>query len=278
MNQIGIQQGRLSPPSASRLQSFPWQTWQQEFENARQCQIDLIEWLFDADNFEQNPIWKPDGIRDINACVQATGVGVLTCCASYFMAHPFFRVAEHDRRASIQVLNQLILKAVQVDLRTILLPVLEVSEIRTPEEKEQLLESLREPLRLAGDHGIQIGLETELPADEYLALVQAGGSRSLGVYYDTGNNTARGYTISSDARTLAPYLVGVHIKDRKRGGPNVPLGSGDADFDGFFQVMRETGYPGPMIMETIFGPDYLGMAARHMTFVKDHLTRSEASR
>ena len=271
MNPIGIMQGRLSPPATFRLQAFPWNSWQQEFENARQCQIDLIEWLFEADDYDKNPIWGEEGIQAIKKQVAASGTRVLTCCADYFMPHPFFRVSEMERKESIRVLNQLIRNTAQVGVRTILVPVLEICEIRTPAEKDQLLESLREPLKIAEEEGVILGLETEMLAPDYLALVKEGGSSRLGVYYDTGNNAAQGHDITADASILAPYLVGIHVKDRKLGGSTVLLGEGDADFDGFFQVVRRAGYTHPVILQTAFGHDYLGIARRHTHFVATRL-------
>ncbi len=271
MNLIGIMQGRLSPPVSFRLQAFPWSSWQREFTNARDCQVDLIEWLFEADDSTKNPIWSDDGIQEIQNQIKASGTRVLTCCADYFMPHPFFRVSEEERQASIRVLEQLIRNTARIGVRTILIPVLEICEIRIPAEKDQLLESLRAPLKLAEQEGVTLGLETELPAAEYLALVQDGGSPMLGVYYDIGNNAAQGHDITADARILAPRLVGVHVKDRKRGGSTVLLGEGDADFDGFFQVVCDSGYTRPVILQTAFGPDYLGIARRHQQFVRSRL-------
>jgi L-ribulose-5-phosphate 3-epimerase len=278
MNKIGIMQGRLSPPNDTRLQVFPWSSWQTEFTNARDCQIDLIEWLFEADNYAINPIWNEAGIEAIQQQIKASGTRVMTCCADYFMPHPFFRVSDQERQESIRTLEQLIHNTARIGVQTILVPVLEISEIRTPTEKDQLLESLREPLKVAEHKGVVLGLETELPATEYLALVQESGSPSLGVYYDTGNNAARGYDITADARILAPRMVGIHVKDRKRGGPSVRLGEGDADFDGFFQVVRESGYANPVILQTAFGPDYMGIARRHQQFVMSHLNSSDTKK
>jgi L-ribulose-5-phosphate 3-epimerase len=271
MNPIGIMQGRLSPPVSFRLQAFPWSSWQCEFTNARECQIDLIEWLFEANDFTKNPIWSVDGIQAIQNQIKASGTRVLTCCADYFMPHPFFRVSDEERLVSIRVLEQLIRNAARIGVRTILIPVLEICEIRTPSEKVQLLESLRGPMKLAEQEGVTLGLETELPANEYLALVQDGGSPMLGVYYDTGNNAAQGHDITADAHILAPRLAGIHVKDRKRGGSSVLLGEGDANFDGFFQVVRDSGYTHPVILQTAFGPDYLGIASRHRQFVRTRL-------
>jgi hexulose-6-phosphate isomerase len=131
---------------------------------------------------------------------------------------------------------------------------------------------------VAEQEGVSLGLETELPPAEYLALVQESGSPMLGVYYDTGNNAAQGHDIAADARILAPCLVGIHVKDRKIGGSSVLLGEGDADFDGFFQVVRNSGYTNPVILQTAFGPNYLEIARRHQQFVKSRLETPSARR
>ena len=268
---IGIMQGRLSPPVPGRLQAFPWSFWEQEFHHAPACGFDAIEWIFEADGYQQNPIWTAAGLERIRQQMITTGVQLHSLCADYFMAHPFFRVSGQERAQSVSVLNRLIVQAASVGIQTILVPVLEVAEIRTDAEKVQLLDSLCGPLSLAAAHGIRLGLETELPAPEYRALVERGDHPALGIYYDTGNAAARGYNIAADVYTLGTYLCSVHIKDRKRGGPSVLLGQGDADFVAFFRALAEVGYTGPLVLQTAFGEDYLGVARAHLKFVKDHL-------
>jgi L-ribulose-5-phosphate 3-epimerase len=275
-NPIGIMQGRLSPPVSFRLQAFPTGAWQEEFARARLCGLDTIEWLFEADDgrghsYLENPLWSNAGRAEICRKVDETGIQVKTCCADYFLPHPFFRVTQAERLESIAVLNQLIANAALVGVQSILLPVLEISEMRTADEKALLLESLKGPLDLAAQMNICLGLETELPPEQYLALVEDAHHSALGVYYDTGNNAAQGHDIAADARKLGARLVGIHVKDRKRGGSSVLLGQGDADFHGFFAVVKEAGYRGPIILQTAFGANYLEIASRHRHYVEECL-------
>lgn len=271
MNPVGIIQGRLSPPSLKRLQAFPWESWEQEFERARTCGFEGIEWLFEAEGFSQNPIWSDTGIEGIQTQIARTGVPVCSCCADFFLEHPFVRVSESEAASSAAVLERLIEQAAAVGVGTVLLPVLEVAELRTPGEKAQLLRYLRAPLDLAAEHGVRVGLETELPAGEYADLVGDAGHPALGAYFDTGNATARGYDMAADIRILAPFLCGIHVKDRKTNGPSVALGEGDADFRAFFAAVRTSRYAGPVVLQTIFGRDFLGMARAHLNFVKNLL-------
>jgi L-ribulose-5-phosphate 3-epimerase len=271
LNEIGIMQGRLSPADAERPQAFPWRSWEDEFHRARECGFDALEWLFDADRYEQNPLWTDAGRKTIRRQIETTGVRVPSLCAHYFMVHPLFRVSPAERHRSVTVLNTLIGQAAEVGIRTILIPVLEDSAIRTDTEKAELLDSLRIPLSLAAHRGLRLGLETELPSSLFRALVQQCNHPALGIYYDTGNATARGFDIAADLRDLAPHLCGVHIKDRKRGGASVCLGLGDADFSAFFQVVADLPYTGPLMLETPRGDDPLGNANANLAFVKNCL-------
>ena len=50
MNKIGIMQGRLSPPIDGRIQAFPINDWESEFEKASKIGFDCIEWIFDMED------------------------------------------------------------------------------------------------------------------------------------------------------------------------------------------------------------------------------------
>lgn len=277
MNEIGVMQGRLSS-SATKVQGFPWTSWKEEFDHARACKFNAIEWLFDADDYEQNPIWEELGREKISELISETGVYVRSLCATYFMAHPFFRVPEEKRRLSVNILNSLIPRAASLGISVILLPVLEESEIRTDVEKLQLLDSLQEPLALAEKNHVRLGLETELPAHEYRNLVAQGRHRSLGAYYDAGNATAKGYDVAADIHLLNPYLCGVHIKDRKRGGPSLPLGQGDTNFCSLFDALVEVNYTDPLILETPVGDDPIANATSNLEFIEQSLVATKLNR
>ncbi|MBI4317889.1 MAG: TIM barrel protein [Chloroflexi bacterium] len=266
---IGIVQGRLSPPARERLQAFPWSSWPQEFERARSLGFDCIEWLFEAEGFEENPLWTDEGTRHIRHFAQVSKVAIRSVCADYFMAHPFFRVSLEERASSIAVLRRLIQQAAEVGAEVILVPILEVSEIRTEEEADILVDALNACLPLAHAHGVRLGLETELPADRYAALVARFGDPQIGAYYDIGNAAALGRDLAQDVLTLGGGICGAHVKDRPLGGSSVLLGQGNADFTACFAALARVGYHGPLILQTAFGDDYLGLAAAHLEFVKN---------
>lgn len=271
MTGVGIMQGRLSAPTGTGLQVFPWATWKEEFTRARACGFEAIEWLVTAGTLESNPIWADATLDEIRGRIAETGIHVRSLCADCLIARPFVRVSEPARRQSVDILNRLIVQSARLGAEVVVVPVLEHGEARTDADAALVVESLREPLLLAQKHGIQLGLETDLAADEFRALIERADHASLGACYDTGNAAARGYDVAADVQTLAGHLCAVHIKDRKRNGPSVMLGCGDTDFAAFFGAIATVKYTGPLILETPVGRDPTVTARAHVSFVQDRL-------
>ena len=61
-------QGRLSKPHKEQIQSFPNQSWKEEFEIASNCGLEIIEWIFDE--IQPNPILSDEGIIEINQLME----------------------------------------------------------------------------------------------------------------------------------------------------------------------------------------------------------------
>ena len=62
---IGIMQGRLSSPIDDRIQSFPINSWENEFRLAKDIGFELIEWVLD-ENIKDNPILNKKDFSKIN--------------------------------------------------------------------------------------------------------------------------------------------------------------------------------------------------------------------
>ncbi len=80
---LGVMQGRLLPAVGERIQAFPSEKWLEEFPLAQECGLDIIEWIFEGDNWKSNPIWF-----DPEAIVRASnsyGIRVVTLIADFFM-------------------------------------------------------------------------------------------------------------------------------------------------------------------------------------------------
>jgi len=65
----------------------------------------------------------------------------------------------------------------------------------------------------------------------------------------------------------------VHVKDRVRGGPTVPLGLGSASFEEFFQIARDKGYKGLFVIQGARGKDDVATAREYKKFVEGFVKR-----
>ena len=63
--EIGFIQGRLSPLVDGKIQAFPWDHWQDEFQVAYKHSFKIMEWTMDQDRLYENPIMSEEGRKAI---------------------------------------------------------------------------------------------------------------------------------------------------------------------------------------------------------------------
>jgi len=97
MQSFGIMQGRLTPSKGRGIQFFPFDHWQEEFRIGKELGIREIEWIFDYEQYEQNPLWTPEGVEQIRRICSETGVRIRSVCFDYFMRRPFFKAQDEQR-------------------------------------------------------------------------------------------------------------------------------------------------------------------------------------
>jgi L-ribulose-5-phosphate 3-epimerase len=268
---IGVIQGRLSPRPPGKLQEFPWQSYAAEFARAARLGFHSIEWIFEAARFEENPLWTEAGRDEICELIARSGVRVQSVCADYFMVRKLAGERPGEVAQNLDVLSDLIVAAHAVGADRILLPLLETSAVDTPELQLQVVASLREAAPVAERHGVTLGLEMELPGPEYARLIRSVGSPRVRAYYDTGNCTAAGVDIAQDIVELLPLLHAVHVKDRVKGGSSKPLGTGDANFAGFFPALIHAGFRGDFVLQHYFDQQPELEAEQALCFVRQLL-------
>lgn len=268
MNKIGIIQGRLSPRPYPLIQHFPENTWKQEFVYAREIGYDFIEWIFEEDNFEENPIWTTEGRKQIKEQILKTGVTVDSVCADFFLENPFFRRKNYSLETHIEKFKKLIQYTAEIGAKVILLPVLENAEIHNKTEAEILIKAMKQCIDILEDCNVDVGFETELEATQYYRLAECVGSKRVGIYYDTGNCASKGYDMKKDMEVLKPLLIQVHVKDRLVGGGSVFLGTGDVNFKEGVPYLQDNGFQGSYVLQTYFEDDYLDTAKQNLDYMR----------
>lgn len=274
---VGIMQGRLTPSRGRGIQFFPFDNWKEEFNTAKEIGIDEIEFIFDFENYTNNPLWIGKG-EEVGKVVKETGVQVRSVCFDYFMRRAFFKF-EGSKRLDILEENRKIISRVirNMDyqgIRLIEIPLVDDSSLKTDEEKRLFVDFI---LKVISDipESIRLGFETDLPPQEFKEFLATFDKNKVGANYDTGNSSGIGYNPIEELKWYGDRIFNIHIKDRKKGGATMSLGTGSADFDSFFETLAKINYSGSFILQAARGDD--GTEERNivsqLAFVKEYIRK-----
>ncbi|MCJ7473085.1 MAG: TIM barrel protein [Actinobacteria bacterium] len=274
----GMMQGRLTEPKGRGIQFFPFENWKDEFKIARQIGLDEIEFIFDYENYKNNPLWSIDGIEEIRTLIIETGIRVNSICFDYFMRKPFFKANNTIERELLYQENKMFLEKIMgasrdLGIKLIEIPLVDSSVIKNSEEKEMFREFLYNIIEQQGDNDIFFGLETDLPPLELREYIGSFNSPFVKANYDTGNSSALGYDVYQEITVLKGLIFNIHIKDRVLNGETVRLGSGNVDFVSFFKVLKEINYDGSIILQAARGEDgyEIGTVTGQLNFIKEYV-------
>ena len=265
--------GRLSPPTNNHIQSFPVNTWRDEFQIAHDCGFDAIEWIFDLN---PNPILQDDGINEINTLSKKYNVKVITVCADYFMQKMLFNVEKSELEQNLAMLKKLIQQCSKLGIAILEIPFVDSSSLKTQSDKDQIITNLQQMVDFANSKNVKITLETDLSPNDFKNLLEKFGP-NIGANYDTGNSASLGYDAKEEIQTLKPWLSNIHIKDRLYGGNTVVFGSGSTDFDLVFSTLAKINYNGQLIIQGAREDQKMiksqDTCKKYLEFVKNYVTK-----
>lgn len=270
MNPIGIMQGRLSPPTDGRIQSFPVQTWREEFVRGRDAGLACIEWIYEAGTDDANPLHTDDGLQEILSLTRESGVAVRSICADYYMTH---RLVDADGTVNedvVEHLRWLIGRAGMLGAAYIVLPFVDSSSLKSRPEIDGLLSVLKSVIPTAAQAEVEIHLETDLKPDQLVSILQSIRHPLVRANYDIGNSASLGHDPVEELTLLGQWLGSVHVKDRILGGKTVTLGAGAADFAACFRLIKASDFRGPFILQAARedGLSETELAKRNRQFVE----------
>lgn len=261
MISYGIMQGRLTPSNGRGIQFFPFDNWENEFGIASVVGLQEIEFIFDYENYESNPLWTVEGLNKLKQIMGKSGIKVNSLCFDYFMRRPFYKAQKKDRDAVRQENKEFLLRMFKsmsiIGGNLIEIPSVDDSSMKTDEEKSLYREFLKDIINeTQSDYeNIRIGLETDLPVEEFVKFIDSVESTRIGANYDSGNSSGLGYDLYEEVTRLRQRILNIHIKDRVYKGTTVELGTGSADFDALFKGLNEIGYNGSFIIQAARGED-----------------------
>jgi L-ribulose-5-phosphate 3-epimerase len=274
---IGVMQGRLSSPEDGRFQSFPRNSWREEFARAKAAGFSYIEWIHDHYDRGANPIFTPEGLAEFEALKQQYGIATPALCGDWFMDFPLIRCTNAERNEREQHLHEIIPIAQRIGAVRIVLPFVDQSRIANEDEKQQVADILRRALPIAEAHGVELHLEADFPPTEFAEFLTRVPHTFLKVNWDSGNSSGLGYVASEEFAAYGDCLGSVHIKDRYKkpaGGVETrPLGTGSADFEDVFSSLHKLGYAGGYTLQVARGEpgDEVNFLRTQVDFVCTHI-------
>jgi L-ribulose-5-phosphate 3-epimerase len=270
---IAIMQGRLVPPSASRIQSFPRERWRDEFALAADAGLDAIEWIYDLYGADVNPIATDQGLAQVKDLSRANNVRVRSLCADYFMDKPLLRASEQEIEERIRTLTWLVGRCALLGVGRIVLPFVDASRMDSDGDVGDVVAVLAQVFPVLEDCGVELHLETSLSPDDFAGMLTRLPHPMVKVNYDSGNSSSLGYRPVDEFAAYGARVGSVHIKDRLHGGSTVPLQTGDADFDALFKCLRDIGYTGDFVLQVARGTpgDEVAWARTNREFVTDRV-------
>ena len=271
-NRIGVMQGRFLPKYRGRYQAHPVGYWKQEFGVAQEFGLDCIEFILDHNDAEENPLLKEGGIDEIKSIIKKTRINVNTICADYFMEAPLHSKVNEIGQKSKEVMIHLLHNASKLGVSDIVVPCVDQSSLGK-EGVDRFVQQLFPLVSLAEELGINLSLETDLAPKPFLQLLNRFGSNRVTVNYDIGNSAALGYDPIEELSTYGDRISDIHIKDRLLSGGSVVLGQGSADFDGFFEKLKELDYQGPFIMQAYRDDEGISIFKQQFSWIKPYLNK-----
>lgn len=266
-------QGRLVPRYLARYQAFPCGYWQAEFPIAKELGLTHIEFILDYDTVDRNPLMSASGIEEIKRAVADTGVTVRSICADYFMVAPLHKPEHADK--SREVLHALLENSAELGVKDVVIPCVDASSLKSPEDKNALVRALTaaEPLALKKD--IRLNLETDLGPQDFKALLGEMPKSCVRVNYDIGNSASLGFDVLEEFEAYGSWVSDVHIKDRVLGGFSCLLGTGNAKFDDAFKMLKQYGCAN-IVMQASRADAYiddLAQVKRQLEFTKGYMKK-----
>ena len=270
---IGIMQGRLSKVINGKIQSFPKNSWRDEFFLAKDLGFELIEWVLD-DDLRTNPILNKIFFSEITKLKYETGVGINSICCDYFMQNSLSTHVKSFKKKNLEIFNFLIEKSCpENEIKILDLPLIGSNSLKNEnvaDDYKNLFSKLEKKL-LASN--LTIALESDLNPDEMKNFLQSVNNQFIKINYDMGNSAFWNFDVKKEFLYYGQLISNVHIKDCTPKDYTVPLGSGNVDFIKVFQLLKDNNYEGDFILQAARSKNNIQTTKEQLKFSKDFISK-----
>jgi sugar phosphate isomerase/epimerase len=235
-----------------------------DLEAAARCNLDGVE-LYVGDPAEKLHLADPNVRKKLKEQLKSLDLVVSSLSMDFFNDHPLVS----DSRAPAWI-EQTIEAAKDLQAPGILLPFFGKAELK-PVDFGTLATRMKPLAAKAAAAGVVLGLENWLSAKQNLEILDRIDSDAVGVWYDVGNSTHKGYDVPAEIRMLKGRFCMIHFKD----GPNY-LGEGKVKMEPIAEALKAIDYQGWIVLETSCpSNDAEADCKRNATFVRKLLKLSD---
>ena len=261
--------GRLSAKYNKPLQSFPSDTWSEEFDRAVSLKLDCLEWVEDGLSDSINPLFSPTGREHLLKLQQDKKIFIDSICCHSFISGGLISSKKFVRQQWIERLQLILEWAREIGSKAIVIPLMEGSTINNSIKENIFLNSMYQIRSYNND--VKILLETDLSAEHSLEILQKLNNDSFGLVYDLGNATQLQHDIYLDIQLLHNVIGEVHFKDKDL-NHSYRLGCGETNFKLAEKALRDFKWEGRCILETPIFNEWQIEANSNVAFTKKFIS------
>jgi hexulose-6-phosphate isomerase len=268
---IGIMQGRLSKSLTGKIQEFPINTWEKEFELANKLGLRAIEWTLDYADFKLNPLFNLKEQPKIRSLQDQFSIKIPSITLDCFVEAPFYKRNEITGLTSdTNDLLWIIENLQNVEVKILVLPIVAESGVFNKNYLLNLIKCLKAIEKDLAKTKKQIAIECEFDINSIAALLSELNPDYFGINFDMGNSASLGHNPEEELTVCSGRILNIHIKDRLLAGHTVKLGSGAVNFQKIAQLLNDQGYAGNMILQAArdFKEDETKLIASYIDFCK----------
>jgi L-ribulose-5-phosphate 3-epimerase len=247
---IGFMQGRLSPLINGRIQAFPRKNWKDEFPTAQRINIHLMEWTIDQEHLYENPLMTQDGQEAIRALCNEHELIIPSLTGDCFMHEPLWKAQLEQRTTLEQDFIEIAKGCAKVGIKMLIMPLVDNGRLESTEQEDYLVHFLESQADFLEANSLKVLFESDYVPHELARFMARLSPNTFGVNYDIGNSAALGLKPQEEFAAFGQRVMNVHVKDRVLGGTTVPLGTGSANFDEVFDLLKKINYQGNFILQT----------------------------
>jgi L-ribulose-5-phosphate 3-epimerase len=248
-NRIGIMQGRLSKPINGKIQSFPADNWEREFELAAEIGYSNIEWVIDNEGIENNPLFSRNKSKTIFGLIKKYNISIPAVCHDQLMEFPLH---SSDNKIST-IAQKILIKTMEVcgnfGIQFIEIPLIGKASLNQDYYIQRLTDTLSNLDAKAREYGLSFILETDLSPESNAKMMEKMSGISVGLNYDMGNSAYWGFDPDHELPLIGMWIKNVHVKDCTPKDYTLPLGEGDVDFKKVFNHLKNQNYNGLFILQ-----------------------------